>query len=97
MITAFIAALLLMALGIAAKGVIAHALVIAGAWITKNILLLGFLRTPTGKRTARAIRGGAYSRLGGPGRRTAYRFFGFLSRIENAIGTLFSRAKKPKN
>lgn len=63
MITALIAALFMLALGIAAKGAVAHALVIGAAWLTKNILLLGFLRSPTGKRTAKAIHRATYARL----------------------------------
>jgi hypothetical protein len=85
MITGIIAAILLLALGVAAKGAIAHALIILGAWLTKNILMLGFLRTRTGKRTARLVRHTAYQKLGGDQRRFVYRLSGRLSRIGQRI------------
>lgn len=91
MLTALIAAGLLLALGIAAKGMIAHALIIAVAWVTKNVLLLGFLRTPVGKRAARSVRRETYSRLDGKKRRTAYRLFDRLSRAEAKMASVFGR------
>ena len=84
MIVGLIAAFFLVVLGLAAKGVIVQALVVFAAWVTKNVLLLGFFQTATGKRTARAVRGAAYSKLGGKGRRFAFRAFGFIARVEKA-------------
>jgi hypothetical protein len=95
-ITALIAAAFLLALGVAAKGAIAHALIIAAAWLTKNILLLGFLRTPTGQRTARSVRRQTYARLKGPKRRLAYRVFDRLSRGEAKIVGMASRLFRRK-
>ncbi len=88
MIVALISAFFLVALGLAAKGVIVQALVFFGAWLTKNILLLGFFQTSTGKRTARAIKSGTYANLDGKGRRVAYRLFGFIGRSERATLTM---------
>ena len=84
MIVAIISAFFLVALGLAAKGLIVQALVVFAAWLTKNILLLGFFQTSAGKKTARSIRGSVYARLNGKGRRLAYRTFGFVSRAEQA-------------
>ena len=88
-IVAFISGVLLVALGIAAHGVIAQAFVVAGVWLAKNVLFLGFLRTPAGKRTARAVRGEAYAWLRGTKRRRAYRLFGWLSRAEQRLFSPF--------
>ena len=66
-------------------------MVFLGAWLTKNILLLGFFQTSTGKRTARAIKSGTYANLRGKGRRAAFRLFGFMERSERAT---LSMAKK---
>jgi hypothetical protein len=84
MIVALISAFFLFVFAFAAKGVIAQAAIVFGAWVTKNLLLLGFFRTSTGKKTARAIRGGTYARLDGKWRRIAFRLFGYVSRAERA-------------
>ena len=99
MIVAFVSGVLLVAFGIAAHGVIAQALVVAGVWLAKNVLLLGFLRTPAGKRTARAVRGETYAWFRGTGRRRAYRVFGFLGQVERRLTGLFSGFKptRPKS
>jgi len=90
--TALIAALLLVALGVAAKGLIVQTLVVVGAWLIKNVLMLGFLQTPPGKRASRAVRGGTYSALGEKGRRKAFRLFNLLARLENSAITIIRRA-----
>ena len=85
MITAFIAALLILALGVAAKGAIAHGLVIFGAWMTKNVLMLGFLRTPTGKRTVSAVKRGAQRHLVGDKPRIGYRMSNRLPQLRHSL------------
>ena len=101
MIVAVISAFFLVALGLAAKGLIVQSLVVAGAWLTKNILLLGFFRTKTGKNTAKAIRSQAYAQLNENNRRSAYRFFRFIARTEkksvSALHNLFASRRPAPN
>ena len=85
LIVALISGFLLVALGVAAHGIIAQALVVMGAWLVKNIVFLGFLQTKTGRKTVRAVRGGAYAQLGGTGRRRAYRLFGAVGKGERRL------------
>ena len=70
---------------ITAKGAIAHGLVILGAWLTKNILLLGFLRTPTGKRTMSAVKQGAQRHLVGDKPRIGYRMANRLPQLRRSL------------
>lgn len=90
MITAFFAGLLLLALGMAAKGLFAHLMVILVAWLAKNGLLLGFLKTRLGRRMVRNVRLKAYSHAApGEKRRKIYRVFKLVERVEDAaMGTL---------
>ena len=93
MVVALVSAVLLLALGWAAHGFIAQALVVLGVWLVKNLVLLGFLQTPTGRRTARAVRGGTYARLSGDGRRRARRAFRWMGRVEQGVLRLLGRGR----
>lgn len=106
MITAFFAGLLLLALGMVAKGLFAHLMVILVAWLAKNGLLLGLLKTRFGRRMVRNVRLKAYSHAApGEERRKIYRVFKLVERVEEkaikamakikAMGAVFMGASKP--
>ncbi|MBF0169453.1 MAG: hypothetical protein HQL45_17755 [Alphaproteobacteria bacterium] len=90
MITALFAGLLLLALGILAKGFFAHLMVLLVAWLAKNGLLLGLLKTRVGRRMVRNVRLKAYSHAGqGEKRRKIYRVFKWVEHVEDrAMGAL---------
>ncbi|CAA6606553.1 putative sulfate permease (Magnetosome protein MamW) [Rhodospirillaceae bacterium LM-1] len=84
MITALFAGLLLLALGILAKGFFAHLMVLLVAWLAKNGLLLGLLKTRVGRRMVRNVRLKAYSHAGqGEKRRKIYRVFKLVEHLED--------------
>jgi len=90
-ITAIIAGILLFLLGVAAKGVFAHALILVSAWLAKNGLMISFFQTKLGQRTARGFRWKAYSHLPEGSRRQAFRVFKRIGAAEKRTISVFSR------
>jgi hypothetical protein len=94
MITAILAGLLLLLLGALAKGFLGHILIIFLAWLVKNGLLLGILKTRYGQRVVRHIRQRAYAHAGpGEKRRRVYRVFRRVGRIEAGVTRAAVRLK----
>lgn len=92
MVTAILAGLVLLLLGALAKGFFVHVLVILVAWLVKNGLLLGILKTRFGQRVVRHIRRKAYGHAGqGERRRRIYRVFRRVGRFEAGLTRVFSR------
>nr|CAX84203.1 Putative sulfate permease (Magnetosome protein MamW) [uncultured bacterium] len=94
MITALFAGLLLLALGILAKGFFAHLMVLLVAWLAKNGLLLGLLKTRVGRRMVRNVRLKAYSHAGqGEKRRKIYRVFKLVEHLEGKAMRAISKMR----
>lgn len=94
MITALIAGIAFLSLGVLAHGLLAQLAILFVAWLAKNGMLLAFLKTRLGRHLIRVARWNAYAFSGdSPQRRKAYRLFKRTARTEKRVSAALERIR----
>lgn len=81
MLTAAITGLVILILGVAAKGLLASICIFVGAWLMKNSLVLMFLNSKYGKATIRVVKWVSYTWFGRFIGRLAFKVFALIEKV----------------
>jgi len=94
MITASIIGLFMVIFGIIAHGLIAHLVLIVGAELAKNSILLIVLNTKFGKKAVRTVKWFAYTKLGRTIGRLLFRINCLFDKAHHKVVTVFKSIKE---